>query len=132
MPPVGHGLDVRIVHLDASNATPIEAFGSVRANSVAVADGHGEAHAYVITFEPGGLIGPHVAGFGQIFIPIAGKGWIAGEDGVRIAISPGVGGFVTRGETHSKGSETGMTALMIQVTDLAANQDCLSQQPDTD
>jgi hypothetical protein len=105
MPPVGHGLDVRIVHLDASNATPIEAFGIVRANSVAVADGRGEAHAYVITFEPGGLIGPHVAGFGQLCLPTAGKGWIAGEDGVRVAISHGVGGFVTQGEIHSKGSD---------------------------
>jgi quercetin dioxygenase-like cupin family protein len=104
--------------MDLSDATSIDAYGSVGAASIRVADGDGEAHVYVISFEPGGRIGPHVAGFGQLFVPTAGSGWVAGADGVRVPVSPGEAGFIERGETHSKGSEVGMTALMIQVSDL--------------
>ena len=104
--------------MDLADATSIEAFGSVGATSIRVADGNGEAHVYVISFEPGGSIGPHVAGFGQLFVPTTGTGWVAGADGVRVSVSPGEAGFIEKGETHSKGSEVGMTALMIQVSDL--------------
>lgn len=34
-------------------------------------------------------------------------------------MAEGEAAFIHRGEVHSKGSETGMTALMIQVRDLA-------------
>ena len=29
-------------------------------------------------FLPGGLIGPHEAGFGQLFVALDGSGWVAG------------------------------------------------------
>ena len=126
---IGQGVGVRIVRLDIASATSIEAFGSVGAASIRVADGNGEAHVYVVRFEPGGIIGPHVAGFGQLLIPTMGSGWVAGEDGVRVPVSPGAGGFIARGETHSKGSEVGMTALMIQVSDLAPDGERLTRPP---
>jgi quercetin dioxygenase-like cupin family protein len=81
------------------------------------AEGAGEAHAYVIHFEPGGEIGAHEAGF-KIFFAAAGSGWVAGVDGERLALPEGAAALVHRGEVHSKGSETGMTALMVQVRDL--------------
>ncbi len=88
------------------------------ASSIEVAEGEGEAHAYVIYFEPGGVIGPHEAGFGQIFLPLAGSGWVAGDDDQRIALAEGEAAFISRGEVHSKGSEDGMAAFMLQVRDL--------------
>jgi quercetin dioxygenase-like cupin family protein len=88
------------------------------ASSIELAEGTGEAHVYVVYFEVGGEIGPHEAGFGQIFLAIDGSGWVAGGDGVRAALSEGQAALIRRGETHSKGSETGMTAVMIQVRDL--------------
>ena len=89
-----------------------------RAASIKFAEGAGEAHVYVVYFEPGGEIGPHEAGFGQILFAVAGNGWAAGGDGERVSLAEGEAAFIHRGEIHSKGSETGMTALMIQVRDL--------------
>jgi quercetin dioxygenase-like cupin family protein len=88
-------------------------------SSIAVAEGAGEAHAYVLYFEPGGEIGAHEAGFGQLFFAASGDGWVAGGDGERLHLAQGQAAFIHRGEIHSKGSETGLTALMIQVRDLA-------------
>ena len=41
-----------------------------------------------------------------------------GADGRRIEVTAGQGVFFERGEHHSKGSDSGMTVLMVQVTDL--------------
>jgi quercetin dioxygenase-like cupin family protein len=111
---------MEIVLLDASLAKRIgpRPYEVRRASSIKLAEGHGEAHAYVIYFEPGGELGPHEAGFGQILIPLAGSGWVAGAEGERVALSEGQAALIRRGETHSKGSETGMTAVMVQVRDL--------------
>lgn len=64
------------------------------------------------------MIGPHAAGFGQILVALAGEGWAAGADGERRLLREGQAAFISRGEIHSKGSETGMTALMVQVRDV--------------
>jgi quercetin dioxygenase-like cupin family protein len=86
-------------------------------SSLEIAEGEGEAHAYVLYFHPGGEIGPHEAGYGQMFLALSGEGWVAGRDGVRHALTSGEAAFIARGEIHSKGSETGLTALMVQVRD---------------
>jgi quercetin dioxygenase-like cupin family protein len=109
---------MRIVRVNPESALPITNYESVAASGVPIADGAGEAHVYSIVFEPGGSIGPHEANFGQLFLPVRGSGWVAGEDGERLEVRPGEGGYITRGEVHSKGSQEGMTALMIQVHDL--------------
>jgi quercetin dioxygenase-like cupin family protein len=88
------------------------------ASSIDLAAGEGEAHAYAVYFEPGGEIGPHEAGFGQLFVALSGNGWVAGADGERVSLAEGQAAFIRRGEIHSKGSETGLTALMVQVRDL--------------
>jgi quercetin dioxygenase-like cupin family protein len=111
---------VEILRLSVATAEPIGArpYPVKLASSVKLAEGIGEAHAYAIFVEAGGEIGPHEAGFGQIFFAASGNGWVAGDDGVRVPLSEGEAAFIHRGETHSKGSETGLTALMIQVSDL--------------
>ena len=111
---------MEILRFDAALAErirrrPYEVKGAA---AIKVAEGEGEAHSYVVYFEPGGVIGPHEAGFGQIFFAIGGNGWVAGGDGERVSLAEGEAAFIHRGEIHSKGSETGMTALMVQVRDL--------------
>jgi len=91
-----------------------------RASSIGIAEGEGELHVYVVYLEPGRVIGPHEAGFGQLYFAASGDGWIAGGDGERIALAEGEAAFIQRGEIHSKGSQTGLTALMVQVRDLTA------------
>ena len=109
---------MQIVELAHRHATAIREFDSVGAAALALANGAGDAHIYTLCFEPGGRIGPHVAGFGQMLVPLSGRGWVAGADGERVFLGPGQAACWSRGELHSKGSDTGMTALMIQVRDL--------------
>jgi quercetin dioxygenase-like cupin family protein len=113
---------VKILSFDARLAEPIGSrpYAVKLASSIAVAEGEGEAHAYVLYFEPGGEIGPHEAGFGQLFVAVSGAGWVAGGNGERLPLAEGQAAFIERGEIHAKGSETGLTALMVQVRDLAA------------
>jgi quercetin dioxygenase-like cupin family protein len=111
---------MRLLRTDASVAEPIgpRPYRVRKTASVKILEGAGEAHAYVLHFEPGGEIGPHEAGFGQLFVALSGSGWVAGPDGERIALGEGQAAFFPRGDVHSKGSETGLTALMFQVRDL--------------
>jgi quercetin dioxygenase-like cupin family protein len=109
---------VEILRFDAGLAERITEYESKFAAAVAVADGAGEAHVYVVYLEPGAEIGPHVAGFAQLFFAAAGSGWVAGSDGERVRLGEGEAAFIARGEVHSKGSKAGMTAFMVQVRDL--------------
>jgi quercetin dioxygenase-like cupin family protein len=109
---------VKIIDFSAERAEPIARFASVGASSVRLGDGHGEAHVYCVRFEPGGKIGEHPTGFGQLFLVVEGAGWVSGQDGVRVELMVGQGAYFARGELHAKGSDVGMTAIMIQIQDL--------------
>jgi quercetin dioxygenase-like cupin family protein len=111
---------MRIYDFDPRMSHPVAQYQS-RATQVAeLGEGSGESHAYLVRFERGGAIGPHPAEFGQLFAPMEGSGWIEGGDGMRHSIRPGQVAFVERGEMHAKGSDGGMTALMIQIRDFTA------------
>jgi len=107
-----------ILNFSERQSEPIELFESVRASSAHLGDGDGEAHVYCVRLGPDGKIGEHPTGFGQLFLVIEGSGWVSGADGKRMEISAGEGAYFARGETHLKGSDVGMTAIMIQVKEL--------------
>jgi quercetin dioxygenase-like cupin family protein len=108
---------MRIYDFDPRIGHPITSYQSRAAHVAELGTGTGESHAYLLRFEPGGVINPHPAEFGQLFAPMEGTGWIEGGDGMRHAIRPGQVAFVERGEMHAKGSDEGMTVLMIQIRD---------------
>lgn len=101
------------------HAAPITEYASRGASAQLLTDGAGEAHVYAVHFAAGGEIGPHPAGFGQLFLVVAGEGWVAGGDGTRRRVRAGQGAVIARGEVHAKGSEMGCTAVMIQLAELA-------------
>jgi quercetin dioxygenase-like cupin family protein len=109
---------MRVIEFSREQSQPIELFRSVSASSVHLGDGSGDAHIYCLYFGPGGEIGEHRAGFGQLLLVIEGEGWASGADGQRVALSAGRGAYFERGEVHAKGSETGMSAIMVQVVEL--------------
>ena len=111
---------MRLLDFTPGHDTPITVYDSHGAYALLLGEGRGEAHAYCIRIEPGGAIGPHEAGFCQLFLVVAGSGWVSGGDGLQRPIGVGRGAFITRGEVHAKGSDTGLTAIMLQVTELAA------------
>jgi quercetin dioxygenase-like cupin family protein len=109
-------MPIRLFRCSAGQGKPIQTYTSAGAHSCELGHGTGESHVYVIFIEPRGIIGPHPAGFDQVLIVIKGSGWVAGSDGIRHKIEEESGAFIPLGENHSKGSTTGMVAVMLQAS----------------
>ncbi|MFF3696916.1 cupin domain-containing protein [Streptomyces sp. NPDC002221] len=92
----------------------IERFGSVSATASPIAAGTGSVHVTCLAIEPTGTIGSHPAPVTQLFLVIAGEGWIDGPDGRRIHVSVGDGVRWEPGEEHASGTSTGLTALALE------------------
>ncbi len=110
---------MKIVEVGPAEQQRISAYGAKDAFSLLAASGSGRAHVHTLRFEPGGMIGRHPAGPAQLFIVVEGVGWVEGGDGVRTPIEAGQAAFIAAGEPHAKGSETGMSVVMVQVETLA-------------
>jgi quercetin dioxygenase-like cupin family protein len=113
---------MRVIEFSRTAAQPIELFGSIATSSIGLANGNGEVRVHCVYFGPGGIIGEHPTGFGQLFLVMDGSGWAAGADGSRVPLSAGQGAFFESGERHSKGSEGGMTALVVKVSTLRTDE----------
>jgi hypothetical protein len=116
-----------VIDVAPNRAIPITAYASRLASSQRLADGSGEAHVYALHLAAGGEIGTHVAGFGQLFLIVAGSAWVAGADGIRCPVRSGQCAVIARGEMHAKGSDAGCSAVMIQLADLvpaSRHDDC--------
>ena len=111
---------MHLLDFTPGHETQITVYESHGAYALPLGEGRGEGHVYCVRIEPGGTIGPHEAGFGQLFLVVAGSGWVSGGDGVPRPLGVGWGAFIPRGEVHAKGSDTGLTAIMVQLADLAA------------
>jgi quercetin dioxygenase-like cupin family protein len=109
---------MRIIYFSRDHARPIDLFDAIAAANVHLGSGRGEAHVYGLYFDPGGSIGAHPAGYAQFFLVVQGEGWVAGPDGIRTPIAAGQGAYFAPGEEHSKGSEAGMTVIMVQADEL--------------
>jgi quercetin dioxygenase-like cupin family protein len=66
--------------------------------------------------EPHGRIGYHQATVPQLFLVIQGDGWVRGEAPERTSIQAGQAAYWEEGEGHESGTETGMTAIIIEST----------------
>src|SRR5262245_19682837 len=104
---------MRLIQLSSIYAEPITLFEAEGASSAVLAVGGGKARVHWLQFEPGGKIGEHPTGFGQLFIVLEGSGWVASADGRRVEVQIGQGAYFDKGERHSKGSDHGMKVLMI-------------------
>lgn len=105
---------MKIVNLDPQRTEPIAQFNSIAASKLLLAEGRGQSYLYHLHFDGQSRIDRHVANFHQIFLVISGSGWVSGDDGKRVSIKAGQFAVFTKGETHSKGSETGMDVIMFQ------------------
>ncbi|MFJ7405560.1 MULTISPECIES: cupin domain-containing protein [unclassified Lysinibacillus] len=71
-----------------------------------------------IYIEAGGVVGLHEAPVPQLFIVIQGEGWISGKDREKLLVKQGEGICWQEGEAHESGSDKGLTALVIQSTQI--------------
>jgi len=105
---------MQIINLNRLPLQAIEHFDS-RAVSVApLLRGAERVSMVVFLIEPGGVIGEHPAATNQLFCVIEGRGWVRGEELQRTQIRAGQAAFWLRGEQHESGSESGMTALVVE------------------
>lgn len=88
--------------------------GSVGLHATRIAQFTASARATCLSVAPGGVIGTHPAGSYQVLLIVAGTGWVAGNDGVQIAVTAGQAAYWAPGEVHTTGSEAGLTAIAIE------------------
>jgi hypothetical protein len=63
---------------------------------------------------PGGVVGYHQAVTPQLFLVVAGTGWVRGTEPEYTPIGPNMAAFWAAGEWHESGSDTGMTAIVCE------------------
>jgi hypothetical protein len=107
----------------------IRRYGSAGLRATRVAAGESPVHMTCLTVGPGGVIGTHPATASQLFLVVAGEGWVAGPDGKRVPITTGRGVRWDAGEDHTSGTDTGLTALVVEGTSLALFE---PEAPETD
>ena len=116
---------MQTLNFSPARMRPIALFDAAAASNIRIGGGSGECHVYSLRFDAGGSIGEHPAGYGQLFLVVEGSGWVAGSDGARVNLTAGQGAFISPGERHSKGSDTGMTVIMVQAETIDADADSL-------
>ncbi len=112
---------MQIVTFSRNHMRPITVYDATGASNLRIGGGSGESHVYALRFEPGGSIGAHPAGYGQLFLIVEGSGWAAGADGRRVPLNAGEGAYFSPGELHSKGSDAGCTVIMVQAEAIEAD-----------
>ena len=73
-----------------------------------------EAIIHCAYLDPQGVIGFHQANQPQLFLVLHGEGWVRGESPERKPIQAGQGAYWGKGEWHETGTDTGMTAMIIE------------------
>ena len=71
-----------------------------------------------IHIEQGGVVGYHLAPVPQLFIVVEGEGWVEGENQKRVNVRSGEGVIWKKGEGHTSGSDSGLTALVLESEEL--------------
>jgi hypothetical protein len=68
--------------------------------------------------EAGGVLGYHPTTTDQLFLVVGGAGWVRGETPERTLIAAGQAALWVKGEFHESGTDSGMTAIVIEGEDL--------------
>lgn len=74
--------------------------------------------ASAMFLQPGGVIRRHEATTPQLLCVIAGSGFVSGSDGVEVPIEAFQAAFWEAGENHETRTNTGMTTITLEGTDL--------------
>lgn len=105
---------MQIFRFDTDVGRAIDRFESRKAVVSRIVHLTAEAHVNCIHVAAGGVVGYHEAVVPQLFLVVAGHGWVRGELAERVPIVAGQAAFWQQGEGHESGSETGMTAVVIE------------------
>jgi quercetin dioxygenase-like cupin family protein len=73
-----------------------------------------EVNLHYAYLEPQGVIGYHKTQMPQLFLVVQGDGWVKGESPERTTVQAGQAVHWKDGEWHEIGTETGMTAIILE------------------
>jgi len=105
---------VRLLDFGAARAFAISGFGSRSAAASPLTLPDGDAHVVCLRIGAGGVLGRHPASVDQIFVVVEGEGWVRDPDGERVPVTAGKAVYWEAGEEHESGSDTGMTAIVVE------------------
>lgn len=74
--------------------------------------------ASVMFLPPGGVIGRHEATTPQLLCVVDGSGFVSGSDGLEVPIEAFQAAFWEAGEDHETRTDTGMTTITLEGTNL--------------
>lgn len=103
---------MRIVLLHDEVGHHVDRFGSDMVH-VRVADVR-RGRVDVLHLPPGGRVGRHEASSTQLFLVVAGSGWVEDGEGNRLPIGVGRGAVWQAGESHGVDTAEGLTALVVE------------------
>ena len=105
---------MKIYKFNKENGKKVEKYDSNLATYLKMIQTNEIANIGWMYIDPKGILGHHQAPIAQLFVVVQGEGWVTGEDQKRIDIKVGEAAFWEKGEWHTSGSESGMTAILIQ------------------
>jgi quercetin dioxygenase-like cupin family protein len=109
---------VEVLGFPRESAVSIDRFESQRAAVNHLARVQGAGSVVVIRLEAGGVVGRHPAVKTQLFVVVAGDGFVSGEDGADVPIGQGEAALWRAGEVHESRTDSGMTAVVIEIEDV--------------
>lgn len=81
-----------------------------------------ETMLHCMVLAANGLVGYHQTVSNQLFMVVAGEGWVRGESEQEHPISAGQAAFWQAGEWHAARTDRGLTALVIEGGDVSPAQ----------
>ena len=121
---------MKLYRFDASAGSAIDAYGSSFVLSRLAGSDSTPLRAACFHLEPGGVVGRHRATAGQLFCVLAGDGWVAGEDGERVAIGPQQAAWWETGELHDALARVAMTVIVLEGPALEVEATAALRPPD--
>jgi hypothetical protein len=107
---------MKIFRFDRETGRSIDRFNSLGFTLARVAHLLVETMIQYAYLEPNGLVGYHPATVPQLFLVVQGEGWVRGQAPDRTPIRAGLGAYWEEGEGYEAGTETGMSAIIIEAT----------------
>ena len=107
---------MKVFRFDLKASKVDERFGSVKAIITEVLNLDGKAAVNAVYIRPNESLSHRQAATQQLFLLVEGQGWIESESDKKHAIQAGQAVFWENNEGHETGTETGMTAVIIEGT----------------
>lgn len=105
---------MQIYSFDASVGRAIDRFDSVHFVLTNIARNLSGAHIRCAYLAPGGRIGYHPTTLPQLFLVVQGAGWARGQTEARFPLAVGRAAFWVKDEWHESGTDSGLTAILIE------------------